>query len=845
LSFKLAVGDTLPYLAGNSVIDIEYNPAGSALWAGTGSGVSVSTDFGLTWRTFTTAQGISNNSISALELDDSTVWIGMAHSQDFNGDLFPVGDGFNFSFDLGENWDTAAPDQSTGKNFFSTQAFGMLPYDIASDPTGLWSACFFGGLIRSIDGGQTWVNIFPSVAARTDFLNKAFNSFENRFFSVAADSLGNNTDTIEVYAGSAGGITRFLVIDAKLKLAGTPVWSIHSDNFVSGGRDWMATGGGISRVNRTTGLVELSYFDSTSNLISDVFLSAASPPASSAGAVIMGGFEISGTDTVGQGLARFLESSPAWDSIDASVVPQFFGKDSGAYDLVFTDNALWAAGGRAGLWRSTDFGDTWQKVYVDTSVTSPTALQNRVLSVGYDAFNAQLYVGTADGIYRLTLGGGDAVVAYEPPLYAPSLTDTTGQIIRDITVLRDSGARLLLWAAAHRDSIGSTTQRNVSVFSNDSGANWQPVHMDLIPWDFTLLNDTVYVATNGGLLIVSLSGGNYVKDTVVPVYQFSGGLADTTVLAPGFRSVTVLRNTELWLGGDHGFANREGAGPSPGIFNWNITPFIPRDSVDHITQIAYVGGDTTISGDFVIALDIQRNAGQKTIWASTRPVESPQFLALSSSTDNGRTWTTSLTNAITWNIASFAQHVWAATSDGLYHTTDAGANWTRVPIVDVTNGTQFFDGTEILSVRQVDATTVFGGSEDGFAKSTDLGLTWTITRTFVGVNTEAAGGSDNDVYASPVPYRPGNGRLRIHYKPPQDGSVRIDVFDFAMQKVATILDGVFRAGRPGPDPFGTNHHVEEWDAFNDKGDRVATGVYFFRVEMNGSEPKWGKLVILP
>ena len=54
----------------------------------------------------------------------------------------------------------------------------------------------------------------------------------------------------------------------------------------------------------------------------------------------------------------------------------------------------------------------------------------------------------------------------------------------------------------------------------------------------------------------------------------------------------------------------------------------------------------------------------------------------------------------------------------------------------------------------------------------------------------------------------------------------------------------YRAARPGPDPDGTNHYVEEWDALNDDGRPVATGVYFFRVEMDGTA-KWGKLVILP
>ena len=62
-----------------------------------------------------------------------------------------------------------------------------------------------------------------------------------------------------------------------------------------------------------------------------------------------------------------------------------------------------------------------------------------------------------------------------------------------------------------------------------------------------------------------------------------------------------------------------------------------------------------------------------------------------------------------------------------------------------------------------------------------------------------------------------------------------------MQLVATVLDGEFRSGVPAADP---RQYYEEWNARNDKSQVVATGVYFFRVEMPG-DTQWGKLVILP
>lgn len=842
LQYKLAPGDTLKYLAGNSIVDIEYDTVGGVptVWVGTGSGVSVSTDGGATWRTFTSEEGLAANSVSALQLVRDVVWVGMAHNQDFNGDLFPVGDGFSYSINLGETWTASAPDQATGKNFFTTQSFGMLPFDIAGEPIGIWSACFFGGLIRTVDGGTTWKNIYPSLVAKDDLENLKFNDLGNRFFSVTAGPLDSAGDTTEVYAGSAGGINRFLIIDDKLKLAGAPVMSITSDDI--GAREWLATAGGITRIDRTVFKHRASFFDSTITsmaLGSDMyFSSAAAKGAGDPTTFFAGLFDTTGTDTVGMGIMRTTDLGATWDLIDSA---QFVGTGSGAYDMAYSTVALYVAAGDSGLWRSFDYGDTWERLYVDTANKAASDPINHVYAVTYDPGAVQLYVGTENGLFRITMGGGDVIGAYEPPLYQYVSGDTTGaQIIRKVRAFR-SGGNLMLWAASHRPS-GAVSQRNASLFSNDSGATWQTVHIDLVPYDFAFLRDTTYAATNGGLLVAPMSGGDYVDSlsSVEQVFERLQSGTDSLELRAGFRAIATIRDT-IWLGGDHGFAQRR-----PGNKDWDIEHFIPRDSVDQIQLFRYdpANPGTSISGEFVIALDIQDLDTAKYIWASTRPSDTAHTLAVSRSTDNGQTWSHYLDEVITWNLSSYKENLWAATSDGLYLTTNGGNSWRTFDIFDAANNTSFYGTREVLAVRQIDDNTVLVGSEDGLARSTDLGQTWTITRSFVGLNTPAAGGSDVDVYASPVPFSPNTGRLRIHYKPETNGNVTITVYDFAMQKVATILDGEYRDGRPGPDPFGTNHYIEEWDARNDNGDMVATGVYFFKVETAGTT-QWGKLVIIP
>lgn len=836
-----ASSDTLLFLAGNSVVDIVYDTVGGlpTVWVGTGSGASVSHDLGRTWRAFTTDQGLSANSVSAVTTSSTTALVGMAHNQDFGGSLFPVGDGFSLTTDRGETWVASRPAQATGIGYFSQQIFGMLPFDLATDPGGAWAACFFGGLIRSTNGGVNWVSVYPSDSSRIDFEAKTYTDLANRFFSVTAGTLGTG-DTVQAYAGTADGINRFLVIDAKRKLAGGPVFSLHTNPL--GVSDWMATAGGVSRVTKAQPHITTSFFDSTTggDVPAGLFLSSAGGITPLLDEVVaFGAFDTAGLDTVGLGLLRSTNGGLSWTLLSP---PQFQGVRSGPYDVLFTHQALWVAAGDSGLWRSTSapIGDTWTRVFIDTLVQTPGADPNRVYALGYDSLNFCLYAGTRRGIYRLTLGAGDAIAGREPALYTYTPGDTTRSgMVRALDVFYGQGNRLLLWAATQPEA-GSPLERAASLFSNDSGLTWQTVHRDLLPWDFAFLRDTVYGATQGGLLVVPLPLGQYTTDTVVRVFETSQGRVDSTELLPPFRAIARIRDT-LFVGGDGGWARRR-----PGNFDWEASRFIPRDSVDLIQSAKFeAGSDSSISGNFVIALNLQEQAGVHTVWASTRPVEAPQFLAVSRSTDFGRTWKVSLTEKITWNLDSHGGNVWAATSDGLYRTTDQGVSWTHVPVVDPQTGTQFFEGIEVLSVQQIDDTTVLAGSEDGIARSTDLGSTWSILRSFVGLGTEAAGGADVKVYASPVPYSPSEStRLRLHYQPAQSGPVRIEVFDFAMQKVATILDGEYRDGRPGGDPFGTNHYYEEWDATNDKGQRVATGVYFFRVEQ-ADGTHWGKLVILP
>ncbi len=57
-----------------------------------------------------------------------------------------------------------------------------------------------------------------------------------------------------------------------------------------------------------------------------------------------------------------------------------------------------------------------------------------------------------------------------------------------------------------------------------------------------------------------------------------------------------------------------------------------------------------------------------------------------------------------------------------------------------------------------------------------------------------------------------------------------------MDLVITLVDGEHRDG--------DEEYDEIWYGRNEKGDLVANGVYFFKVEAAGGQTEWGKVVVL-
>jgi photosystem II stability/assembly factor-like uncharacterized protein len=168
-------------LTSNSVIEIAYDSAG--IWLGTASGASYTTDNGQTWLTFSQGSGLPTNGTSALAATffngTPHVWVASSHIEYYSGERIDVGDGLSHSTDYGQTWaifnDTLLKEASW---------YNMLAWDLDMYRDDIYGACFAGGLIRSLDNGANWENLFLNAADSIDFVLNLFYRYSNRYFSV-------------------------------------------------------------------------------------------------------------------------------------------------------------------------------------------------------------------------------------------------------------------------------------------------------------------------------------------------------------------------------------------------------------------------------------------------------------------------------------------------------------------------------------------------------------------------------------------------------------------------------------------------------------------------------------
>ncbi|NOS85294.1 MAG: hypothetical protein HOP31_09155 [Ignavibacteria bacterium] len=217
-----------------SDIIVVSNDGGDTVWFGTGKGISRTTNRGLSFENFYGTEPFGDDDVSGLAVYKNWVVVATAYSQLINEEYVPTGTGIKVSSDYGVTW-AAYPQPIDGAND-STIQYGIstitalpvvvdefnLSYDIeitrknnSSDSLVFWITSWAGGTRKSTDFGASWQRVvLPPDAFNTITPTGGPYNFElnprdpplgnnnHKGFSVTAE----NDSTI--YVGTANGINR-------------------------------------------------------------------------------------------------------------------------------------------------------------------------------------------------------------------------------------------------------------------------------------------------------------------------------------------------------------------------------------------------------------------------------------------------------------------------------------------------------------------------------------------------------------------------------------------------------------------------------------------------------------
>ncbi len=466
-------------------------------------------------------------------------------------------------------------------------------------------------------------------------------------------------------------------------------------------------------------------------------------------------------------------------------------------------------------------------------------------SISHMAANgSELWIGTGKGLARTTDGGLTWETFFSVPQFArPGIFAID---VRGDTVWSSTGYT--------KDVNGQDVQTGAGyAYSTDNGRSWvglpQPLdgqadsvlmygnnRVNILPiivpeqnvtYDVALTGRAVWIASwSSGIRKSTDLGATWQRiilpprsrDSIAPTdslgYMFVDPRDINYYNSLGF-AVAAENDSVIWAG-TAGGVNRS----SDGGVSW--VKFTRDNELRHIL------------GDWVIAIRIQHLPGRTRVWTTNWPAEGTgQEFGISATDDSGATWKNYLRGIRAYDFAFRDSIVYVATDAGLYRSDDAGLTWTKtVDIVDMISGNRLYSPA-FFAVGAI-ADTVYAGSGDGLAKTVDnathlFGQEWVVLRAYQPLP------GTGSAYAYPNPFSPRSEFTRIHFTTgPTGGTVSIEVFDFGMNRVRTLLSQAPRTGE----------RDELWDGRNDAGDLVPNGVYFYRVTINEQDPVWGKVMVL-
>jgi hypothetical protein len=472
-------------------------------------------------------------------------------------------------------------------------------------------------------------------------------------------------------------------------------------------------------------------------------------------------------------------------------------------DLITAGDTIFLGSGK-GLSISYDRGENWNNFY-----NHPDFGKEAISGLGYK--NGLIWAATAHTIekdgqtfpegsgFRFSTNGGYTWTKISQPidhrdsnkvyyginkLNALPITTAVNNITYDVAVTKDA-----VWTASFAGGLRKTTDR---------GKTWERV---VIPPDN--LN--------------SIKPTDTLSFDLSPV---SGSLGYQNNLNHRVFSVFVETDSIIWVGTAGGINKSTDGGVS-----WK--------------KFSKQNQTNGISGNFVVAIGGTKVGTSTHIYASTWKAEDlSEEYAISFTSDGGNTWTQSNKTQRFHNFGFYNKIAYAAGSEGLFRTDNAGAYWIKAPVIVDSVTKQRVQTNTFYSVTS-QGTTIWVGSNSGLAKTTETGSAWGgFWRVYLAYVPVA---SKEETYSYPNPFNPDLGVVKIKYTTAgNDEKVTIRIYDFGFNLVKTIIQNAPRSGSIDK----VIQQTEMWNGKDEFGSTVTNGVYFYSVEIGDSKPAFGKIMVL-
>ncbi|MFQ5453061.1 MAG: hypothetical protein ACE5D6_02605, partial [Candidatus Zixiibacteriota bacterium] len=634
-------------------------------------------------------------------------------------------------------------------------------------------------------------------------------------------------DTLSVWTGTAEGIFQYIFAEPKDKPFSKQINRIvFCDSCGNIDSNYVYFGGdaGFTR-GKKTGAPFLSRFE------------ADGLPGSTITAMVdFGGKLFVGTmDAVGDSSTGLAVSTDFGDSFIAqSGFIDIIGINKKISDFAVIQNRLYLAAEEAGLYVSNDTGMTWMHIFVDSS--DITSANRRNIVHALNGWGDTLQVGTDSGLVQLFLSPGGLIDSSRFYVFDEGAFSST-KVIRIKTQVFNLTD--IIWTINRPLTIDGTP---IVGRSDDGGITWDTMQVGVNSNDINFFGDTTFVVGDAGV--------RFSTDSTNPskIYEINEIVDSVTVDSFNDDTITVMQvlGDTVFFGSNNGFAISLDRGDNYNIYRIN------KDTLAADLVLQYSSSIFGITGDFIPAIGVQYFPDEFAIvYTSNRPafggsegISAGYMLPvidtiLGDTLSYARIWS-SIYDKFAWNFAFDGDIVYAATNGGLiYSHVDSAAQgiWDTLSLEDSLGNALVLEGTPVFGVEVIDSF-LWVGTDDRTVR-VNLNNLSEQTSFFVIDNTTPA----DEVYAFPVPFSYARNQVvEFHFVVENDAYVTLEIYDFAMNQVRSVIDNVFFPAGIYP-TFGSGRKT--WDGYNKRGDKVAVGMYYFKVEYSTGEVHWGKLAVIP